>query len=262
LSEADVCSAVVHPVVAAPQVRCVRCAPLEIAGFFRILIHWCNVKIEVVYFVEVTSSWCYWAEQAWADLKQRYANRPVEFRWKIALLDESALPQSREQLEWFYRRSGTIVRSPFMLNPGWYEPGLKEYLAPNCVAEAAKSFGVTDDRARLALTHAGLREGQKINNWELCAAIAAKAAGLDAKVLLARARSPEIEQRVRADTAEFHSLQVTQRPAFALRSGIGDCAVFSGLAKMRPIAETIDAMMEDAAAYAAHAAHFGSPPPG
>jgi hypothetical protein len=46
-----------------------------------------------------------------------------------------------------------------------------------------------------------------------------------------------------------------------LESNIGDRAVFSGLAKAGPISATIDAMLEDAAGYAAHAAHFGGPPP-
>lgn len=219
------------------------------------------MNVKVIYYLDVTSSWGYWAEPAWAELKQRYAKQPVEFSWKIALLDAAALPASKSQIEWFYRRSGPIVRSPFMLNSGWYDPGLKEYLAPNCVPEAAKDFGVTDDRARFAIAEAALRDGQKVGGWELSAAIAAKATGLDAQSLLAKAQSSEIEKRVRADTAEFYSLQVTQRPAFRLTSNIGDCAVFSGLVKARPIAETIDAMLEDAAAYASHAAHFGSPPP-
>jgi predicted DsbA family dithiol-disulfide isomerase len=218
------------------------------------------MNVQVIYYVEVTSSWCYWAEPSWAELKQRYAKQPVEFSWKIALLDESGLPKSKGQLEWFYRRSGTIVRSPFMLNSGWYDPKLKEYLAPNCVAEAAKDFRVTDDRARLAIAEAALRDGQKVGEWEIAAAAAAEATALDAKALLAKAQSSEIEDRVRAATTEFHALQVTQRPTFALKSNIGDRAVFSGLAKAGPIAETIDAMLEDAAAYASHAAHFGSPP--
>lgn len=219
------------------------------------------MNIKVVYYLDVTSSWAYWVEPAWAELKEQYAKQPVEFSWKIALLDESGLPASRAQLEWFYRRSGLIVRSPFMLNAGWYEPGFKEYLAPNCVPEAAKDFGVTDDRARLALAKAALRDGEKVGDWELATAIAARATGLDPKALLAKAKSAEIEKRVRADTAAFHALKITQRPAFVLSSDIGDCAIFSGLAKARPIAETIDAMLEDAAAYASHAAHFGSPPP-
>jgi predicted DsbA family dithiol-disulfide isomerase len=219
------------------------------------------MNIQVTYFLDITSSWCYWAEPAWAELKERYAGKPVEFDWKIALMDESGIPTSREQTEWFYRRSGLIMASPFMLSAGWYEPGLKEYLAPNCVADAAKDFKVTDDRARLALANAALREGRKIAEWEIACAVTAKATGLDAGALLAAAQSTAIERRVRAATAEFLALKVTQRPAFVVSDSIGDRAVFSGLAKARPIAETIDVMLHDTAAYAAHAAHFGSPPP-
>src|SRR5262249_41876169 len=150
----------------------------------------------------------------------------------------SGLPATREQCDWFYRRSGTARRSLFMLNSAWLEPGVKEYLAPNLIAEAAKDFGVSDDRVRLAIAHAGLREGQKIGHWEISAEVAAGAAGLDAGKLLARARSPEVEARARATTAEFHALQVSQRPTFLLENAIGDRAVFSGIADAAPIAET------------------------
>jgi predicted DsbA family dithiol-disulfide isomerase len=78
--------------------------------------------------------------------------------------------------------------------------------------------------------------------------------------LLERAKSPEVEKRVRTSTAEFHALQVTQRPTFLIDTEIGDRAVFSGVVKLEPIAATLDAMLEDVAAYAAHKAHFGSPP--
>ena len=217
------------------------------------------MNVRITYYLEVVSSWCYWAEPAWAELKQRYAQAPVEFHWAIALLDESSMSKSRAQADWFYRRSGTIVGSPFILNSGWWT-GLKEYLAPNCVAEAAKDFGVTDDRVRLALMEAAMREGMNVGDWDVSVAVATKAAGVDSAALLKKARSPEIEKRVRATTAEFHALQVTQRPAFRLESNIGDRAVFSGLAKAEPLIATIDAMLSDAAAYASHAAHYGAPP--
>jgi predicted DsbA family dithiol-disulfide isomerase len=218
------------------------------------------MNVTVTYYLEVVSSWCYWAEPAWAELKRRYAQAPVEFDWKIALLDETGMSKSRAQAEWFYRRSGTIMRSPFMLNSGWLT-GLKEYLAPNCTAEAAKDLGVVDDRVRLALMEAGMREGQNVGDWSVSGAVAANAAGLDRADLLRHARSPEVESRVRATTAEFHALQVTQRPTFVLKSNIDDRAVFSGLVKLSPLIETIDAMLDDAAAYASYATHFGSPPP-
>jgi len=215
--------------------------------------------MKITYYLEVISSWCHWAEPAWAELKQRYAGR-VEFDWKLALMDGSGLPTSREQCEWFYRRSGTIMRSPTMLNAGWFEPELQEYLAPNLIAEAARDFGVTDDRARLAIARAAVIDGRKMGQWEEAASVGATAAGLDAAALLKRAKSPEIEARARASTAEFYALKVTQRPTFVLENTIGDRAVFSGLAVAAPLAAAIEAMLHDAAAYASFAAHFGGPP--
>jgi len=218
------------------------------------------MRITVTYYLDVISSWCFWAEPAWAELKKRYEGK-AEFLWKIALMDKSGLPTSQEQHEWFYRRSGTIMRSPFMLRSDWCDYKQSEYLAPNCVAEAAKDCGVTDDRVRLALAYAGLREGRRFEDWKIAAEIAAKVAKLDANELLERARSIVVETRVRADTADFHLLQVTQRPTFVFDSEIGDRAVFSGFVRLEPFVAVIDSMLDDAAAYAAYKAHFGEPPP-
>lgn len=215
--------------------------------------------LKITYYLEVISSWCLWAEPAWASLKERYGSRAT-FDWKLALMDASGLPASREQCDWFYRRSGTIVRSSFMLNSGWFEPGVTEYLAPNLVAEAAKDLGVTDDRVRLAIARAALMDGRKVGRWEESVAVAAFAAGLKPDDLLQKAKSPEIEARARSTTAEFHALKVSQRPTFVIESSIGDRAVFSGLASLAPLVATCDAMLDDAAAYASHAAHFGAPP--
>jgi predicted DsbA family dithiol-disulfide isomerase len=219
------------------------------------------MNVKITYYLDVTSSWCYWAEPAWAELKRRYAKSPVEFGWCIALLDEAAMSKSREQCDWFYRRSGSVVRSPFMLDSGWWEPKiLKECLAANCVAEAAKDFGVSDDRVRLALMEAAMRQGEKVGDWKISAAVAAKAAGLKSAALLKQAQSPEIERRVRATTADFHALQVTQRPALVLDSNIGDRAVFSGFWRLEPLVAAVESMLADAAAYQSWRAHFGDPP--
>jgi len=164
------------------------------------------MNIKITYYLDITSSWCYWVEPAWADLQQRYADSPVAFEWQIALLDASGLSKSRPQAEWFYRRSGSIVRSPFMLDSGWLDPVLPEFLAPNCVAEAAKDFGVKDGVVRLALMEAAMRQGQKVADWNVCAEVAAQAANLDPELLLAKAQSAEIEKQVRSTTAAFHSL--------------------------------------------------------
>ncbi|MFA5058172.1 MAG: disulfide bond formation protein DsbA, partial [Opitutaceae bacterium] len=216
--------------------------------------------LTLTYYLEILSSWCHWAEPAWAELKTRYAGR-VQFEWKIALMHPGDFPLSREQCDWFYRRSGTIMRSPSMLNSGWLETERKGiYLAPDLVAEAGRDFGFTDDRLRLALTHAAEREGRKIGGMAEAVAVATAATGLDAPKLRARAESPEVRARVDASTAEFHAHQITQRPAFVLTDAIGDKAVFSGLVRAGPLAAAIEAMLDDTAAYAAHAAHFGKPP--
>lgn len=218
------------------------------------------MRLKITNYLDVISSWCFWGEPAWAELKRRYEGR-VDFQWKIALMDASGFPKSREQSEWFYRRSGMMMRSPFMLKPGWYRPNIQECLAPNAIAEAARDLGVADDRVRLAIADATLRDGTDTNDWEVTAEIAANAGKLDPRKLLDRAKSAQIEQRVRESTAEWHNLKVTQRPTFVFDSDIGDRAVFSGFAKVEPLIATAEAMLDDIAAYQSHAAHFGEPPP-
>lgn len=219
------------------------------------------MRLKITNYLDVISSWCFWAEPAWAELRRRFGGR-VDFEWKIALMDKTGLPVSRAQEEWFYRRSGLMMRSPFMLRTDWYEPVLDEYLAPNLVAEAARDFGVNDDRVRLAISRATLREGKPaIRDIEVAAEGAASAAGIDKQQLLERARSPEVEKRIRATTAEWHAMQVTQRPTFVFDSDIGDRAVFSGFAKVEPLIATAEAMLDDIAYYESYAAHHGQPPP-
>lgn len=59
--------------------------------------------VHVTYYRKVISSWCFWAEPAWADLKKRY---PVEVSvdWRIATMPAEAYPVSKSKCEWFYRR--------------------------------------------------------------------------------------------------------------------------------------------------------------
>src|SRR5262249_26203605 len=164
------------------------------------------MNITVTDYLDVISSWCFWSEPTWAELRKRYDGK-IQFQWKIALMDPIGLPTSREQEQWFYRRSGMMMHSPFMLNTDWYDPSLREWLAPNCVAEAGKDFGFADDRVRLALARAALREGKKVADWDIAAQVAGEAGAIDTGKLLARAKSPAVEKRVRASTAEFHALQ-------------------------------------------------------
>ncbi|HLP01378.1 MAG TPA: DsbA family protein [Opitutaceae bacterium] len=215
--------------------------------------------MKITYYLEIISSWCHWAEPAWTELKRRYAGR-VQFDWKVALMRPQDFPISVEQADWFYRRSGSIVRSPYKLNSGWFESPGFDYAAPNLVAEAARSLGCTDDTVRLALNRAAVREGRKLGRLDEAIAVAAQSGGLDPAQLRTRATSAEVRAAVDASTAEFHALQITQRPAFVLDDPIGDRAVFSGLVRVEPLAAAIDAMLADTAAYASHRVHFGDPP--
>ena len=216
--------------------------------------------VKITYYLEVISSWCHWAEPAWAELKRRYAGR-VEFGWKIAQMPLAAYPVSKSQLEWFYRRSGSVVRSPYMLSSDWFEPEIMMQIAANHTAEAARDFGVTDDRVRLAIQRAAVLDGKKIGRWAVAVAVAAKAGRLNESKLLARAKSKAVAARVKKTSDEFHALQVTQRPAFLIENSIGDRAVFSGTVRVEPLAAALDAQLADQAAYDSWKAHFGDPPP-
>jgi predicted DsbA family dithiol-disulfide isomerase len=216
--------------------------------------------MKVTYYLEVLSSWCYYVEPAWRQLKERYAGR-AEFEWRIALMKPEDFPSSRRQCEWFYERSGgTVMALPYRLNPGWFEPERKgHYEAPNLVAEAARALGADDDRVRDALAHAALRNGIGVGDLATAVRIASEASGISADKLRHAAESPAVRDAVNASTAEFHSHQINQRPAFVLTDAIGDKAVFSGLVRIEPLAATIEAMLSDTAAYAAHRARHGEP---
>ena len=175
-----------------------------------------------------------------------------------------SFPRSRAQCDWFYRRSGgTVMHAPYMLHSGWLEPEREgRYEAPNLVAEAARDFGFEGDEIRLALARAALRDGRTIGDLATAVAVAAKAGGrrLNAKKLRVAATSKTVRARVDASTQAFLSHQINQRPAFVLTDAIGDKAVFAGLVRLEPLVATIDAMLADTAAYAAHAVHHGKPP--
>ncbi|GAB5560336.1 MAG: hypothetical protein SynsKO_19830 [Synoicihabitans sp.] len=218
--------------------------------------------ITCTYFIEVLSSWCHWTEPAWKQLRERYAGR-VDFSWAVALMRPEDFPLSANQCDWFYQRSGTHVASPYMLNSGWFEAERQgDYRAPNWVAEAGRDFLAADDeRIRIALAEAAMRDGKKIGKLAVAVEVAAHATGIDANALRAAAESEAIHQRVADSTQRFFDHQLSQRPSFILESNIGDKAVFSGTWTSAPLIAALDAMLEDHARYSAHAAHFGDPPP-
>lgn len=219
--------------------------------------------LTLTYYLDVISSWCFYAEPMWAELKREYAE-VCAFEWKIALIPSTGLPKTREEEEWYYRRSGMVVRSQTMIHSGWWEPQFADgYIASNAVAEAAKDLGVSDDRARLAIARAALERGEKVGRGEVAVAAACSACPeLKPAALASLAQSEAVLQRLKTSTVDFYALQVDQRPTFVLQSEIGDRAVFSGLVHKAPLVATIEAMLHDVRAYRSFHAHFGHTPPG
>jgi predicted DsbA family dithiol-disulfide isomerase len=219
------------------------------------------LPVTVTYFIEIMSSWCHWAEPAWVELKQRYASR-VQLQWRVALMRPQDFPVSARQCDWFYHRSGSHVESPIKLNSGWFEADREgHYEAPNHVAEAGRDFlGESDERIRLALSHAALIEGQPIGDLDIAVRVAAAATGLDASALRESAESDAVRRRVATSTTAFFAHQISQRPAFIIENAIGDKTVFAGIWRAAPLIAAVDAQLDDAARYASHAARFGSPP--
>ena len=217
--------------------------------------------VSITYYVEIYSSWCHWAEPAWKELKTRYAGR-VAFDWRVALMRPEDFPATRAQCDWFYKRSGTVVGSPYVLNSGWVQEDRAAYLTPNLVAEAARDFlPEGDDRVRIALAEAAMREGKGIHALETAVRVAVAAGGgMPAAKLKTAAKSAAVRARVEASTAEFFAHRLSQRPAFVLTSEIGDKVVLSGVWRTAPLAAALDGMLADAAAYASYRAHHGAPP--
>ena len=210
-------------------------------------------------YLDVISSWCFWATPAWQELRERYSD-PVDFQWKIALMDKtgSAADAGTHGMVLPTQRDADAFAGEVERQLG--RARRHRISGAELRGGSRARFGIEDDRVWMALSRAELLEGKRSAHWEFRAEVGARPPELDRDQLLERAKSPEIEARIRESTAEFHALQVTQRPTFVIDTPIGDRAIFSGFAKVAPIAATIDAMLDDIVGYRAHAAHFGEPP--
>lgn len=207
--------------------------------------------IRLIYYLDVMSSWCYYSELNLERLRKKYGER-LACEWRLALVTDAG-PQgfSRDQMTWFYKRSSSI--SGIQLNPDW-DQGPHTSLQPNLAAEAARELGCTDDRVRLALARAALIEGIPIYHKSEAVAVAAAAGNLDDAKLFALMADPKIEERVKTTGEEFASFHIDQRPAFVVRSSIGDVAIVSGVWRFEPLDAIVAAMLRDEDAYAAFAA--------
>ena len=79
-------------------------------------------------------SWCYWAEPAWAELKQRYAGQ-VEFDWKIAQMPAEAYPH--------FQGAGRVV-----LSAQWHDCQITVHAQRRLVRGRAEDLRCAESRRR------------------------------------------------------------------------------------------------------------------
>jgi predicted DsbA family dithiol-disulfide isomerase len=213
--------------------------------------------VKMIYYLDILSSWCFFAEDAIAKIKSRFG-ADLEYEWRIAALrDGKPLGYSPEVLGWYYKRSQTL--SGTLLNVAWIESESDSTWWPNVAAEAARSLGQTDDKVRLALSRAGMVEGQHVHHRDVAERVAAAASGLDSGALHTAMDDPAIVSRIHATTAEYRALPVNVVPTFVISNTIGDVNLLSGTFRYEPIAACVEQLVADAKSYAA----FGraNPPP-
>ncbi|HVA38331.1 MAG TPA: DsbA family protein [Candidatus Dormibacteraeota bacterium] len=211
--------------------------------------------LHVTYYLDILSSWCLVADDALARLRDERGDR-FEVDWRIAILSGGGpLGNTRELQAWYYER--TKIAAGVAFDPGWLEDRSTSTLAPNLAAEAARALGCGDDRVRLALARAALREGKPVSRRETAVEIAAAAGGLAPQTLAEKMSDPAVVARIYESTSDFTALAphgVDQRPTFVIRSGIGDTAILSGIYRYEPLAAVVEAMLHDEDAYAIFAA--------
>ncbi|MDQ6780435.1 MAG: disulfide bond formation protein DsbA [Candidatus Eremiobacteraeota bacterium] len=215
--------------------------------------------ISLIYCLDVLSSWCFYSEPNLRRLLDLHGKH-LRYEWRIALVtDHPRGGFSREQYDWFYRRSGSI--SGTRLNSGWRTADYASSVEPNLAAEAARELGFSDDRVRLAISRAALIEGKPVLERATLLQIVSAATGVEAAKIAEMMDAPQMRERIEKSCAEFEALGVTQRPAYVLRSDIEDSAIFSGVWLFEPLNATIQAMLSDAEKYA-HFEANNAPMPG
>src|ERR1700733_3009944 len=206
--------------------------------------------MELTYFFDVCSMWCALGDEVVAELSQRYGSRVV-VRWKIALIND-VLPMDSgpEQELWYYDRCEIVTGRRF--NHLWLERKKQSTWIPNSLIAAAWRFG-RGKEVHQALKSAAMERGEPILQRAVALKLAVEVSGIAAERLTSVLDDPALVSELRESLSEFESYRIDQRPAFILRSAIGDSAVLSGLYRKEPIFATLDAMLRDEEKYAEHA---------
>lgn len=197
--------------------------------------------VDVIYYVDVLSSWCHIADRAVERIEAKYGDA-VRLDWRIAqLFDFGPLPFTPEQLAWYYRRSANM--SGVELNPAWHDSSDTTTRYANAAAEAVRTLGGTDSRVRRGLSRAAVIEGKPLGRREVAIEEAAHLSGFPAERIAEVMDSPPIAQRIEQTTREFKDLALPQLPSFLLRNTSGDLAAFSGIYTFESLDSVIGEML-------------------
>jgi predicted DsbA family dithiol-disulfide isomerase len=197
--------------------------------------------VEVIYYVDVLSSWCHIADRAVERVEQKYGDR-VHLDWRIVqLFDFGPLPYSTSDLVWYYAR--TAAMTGVELNAAWHDsPGTTTKYA-NAAAEAARALGALDSRVRRGLSAAAVLEGKPLGRKEVAVQEAARLSGLPAQRIADLMESDAVTGRIAQTTKEYKDLALPQLPSFVMRNDSGDLAVFSGLYTFESLDAVIGEML-------------------
>ncbi|HLI95922.1 MAG TPA: DsbA family protein [Candidatus Baltobacteraceae bacterium] len=209
--------------------------------------------VDVIYYVDVLSSWCYVADRALERIEEKYGDS-VRLDWRIAQLNDfGPLPYSRDDLRWYYAR--TAKMTGMQLNEAWHDSAETTTKHANAAAEAARELGAADSRVRRELARAALIEGKPLGRRDLAMEEAARISGFAPERIASLMESAQVKDRIAQTTREFNDLALPQRPSFVMRNTSGDLAVFSGLYTF----ESLDAVIGEMLHASLVTEEFGKP---
>ena len=105
--------------------------------------------VDLIYYVDVLSSWCHIADRAVERIEEKYGSN-VRLDWRIAqLFNYGPLPYTQKDLAWYYER--TAKMTGVRLNEAWHDSPETTTKYANAAAEAARELGAGDSRVRRGL---------------------------------------------------------------------------------------------------------------
>jgi predicted DsbA family dithiol-disulfide isomerase len=205
--------------------------------------------VHLTYFFDVCSMWCALGDEVVAEVCQRYGAR-VPVTWKIALINGGKpMEAGPDQELWYYDRSEIVTGRRF--NHRWLETRHQSTWLPNSLIAAAWRFG-KGKAVHEAFRSAAMERGEPILQRAVALKLAADVSGIAIETFASAIDDPALASELRESLSEFESYRIDQRPAFILRSTIGDTAVFSGIYRGEPIFAALEAMLRDEEKYAEH----------